>query len=141
MRLVANPQYYDYLHCIVIDGYDSKLLDGGGQCINLEVEGSIMADDSEMTFDFEDFTFSVPYRIETRSCTEPPWPNNTIHRFVFEKDPIAIFCDLLRENEEEKDLNPNPEHSHSNRDNNLFFLLERVTNEHIYYALDVDRFD
>lgn len=39
--LEANPHYYDYLHRITIQGNNCKMLDGGGQCLQLKTRGTV----------------------------------------------------------------------------------------------------
>lgn len=57
--LEANPHYYDYLHRITIQGNNCKMLDGGGQCLQLKTCGTVQITKNSETTGNMKFHFPV----------------------------------------------------------------------------------
>lgn len=137
LDLRANPQSYDYLHKISLsnDGVCS-FVDGGGQCIHLNIEGTYEVNYNENNkggfFEFKfnekefDKHFKVNFEIEENDfifvdeivwkSKMEDWPISIYKkRYAFDIDP---FCGLYKE-----------------RQNNLYFILEgdKETHENIKY--------
>lgn len=103
MDLEANPQYYDYLHRIIYNGENSKLSDGGGQCIRLSVLGSITNPSTGiLRFSFPDIDnptrqveFDVVYHTEEGRWVFPQYGARDFlictKRYVFQEDPIKLY--------------------------------------------------
>lgn len=165
VRLVleANPHYYDYLHRITIKGDACKMLDGGGQCMQLKTRGTVQItkksettgimkfhfsptaeypDSEDLFYDpnepedpskkIKEVEFTVGFKIETGrfvmrehvvwNQAEETWRILTVsRRYIFAKDPIAAYYEACRGSSE------------AARGGNLYFMIENVEDEQIYY--------
>ena len=123
MRFQANPNYYDYIHCIEL--YPSnkcRFIDGAGQSICIDTKGTYkMTYDNKknksgnIEFDIEDQIFKVNFKVYTGlfilmkeiiwNSSIEDWPfilSGT--KYIFETDPFDTI--------------------YKNRENNLYFIEE-----------------
>jgi hypothetical protein len=151
--LSANPHFYDYIHCMKLEnGLSEKeewdeviLLDGAGQCIQMNKTGEYRVKDNIIYFRFNIgkanvVEFSVCYKLEfltTVFQNEICW-NSMVEnlpfsfytrRYLFDKDPISILYDYLDNN---------------TRDENLYHIIEGDKEDDIniktyYSGLDLER--
>ena len=106
MRLEANPQYYDYIHCIDFKkNNECVFIDGAGQSICLELKGyyrfhyNYLKNGGTIYFEIENKKFEVEFEIESGyfiimeeiiwNSKLEDWPFLIfLDRFVFKTDPF-----------------------------------------------------
>lgn len=136
MELEANPQFYDYLHRISLyeDG-SCRFADGGGQCVNLVIDGefSLGYDNNEEDSGYVKFYFDTEYE---EGCEDERKFNKQFKvNFKVQKENF-IFVDEIVWNStmENRDISiynkryvfdVDPfEGLYRNRESNLYFILE-----------------
>jgi hypothetical protein len=146
LHLEANPQFYDYLHRIdLFEDGTCRFLDGGGQCIQLNIEGTYKIEynddnngsmefnfDTEYQRDIFDKHFKVNFKIESDNfimVDEIVWNSTT------ENYPFSIYTSRYV-----FDLDPF-EGLYQNRQDNLYFILEggKESKESIRYFYSYEK--
>ena len=120
MRLEANPQYYDYIHCIDFEkNHKCAFLDGAGQSICTDLKGTykfnyITKKSGSILFEINDNKFHVDFHIENGyylmmeeiiwNSTLEDWPFQLYtERFIFETDPFnGLYKNLQQEKNDPK---------------------------------------
>ena len=148
-RLSANPQFYDYLHCLDFESDGSiQMIDGGGQVINTKARGKYrisQADGTSFEVHFTELVETDPY--EDDKIIDQLDDFSVSYKkqeglFAFRQEVVWRIDDetkwpcLLYPSRYLFDVDP-LEFGNPNQDHNLYFILENKDfrkSIHYYYA-------
>ena len=130
LHLEANPHFYDYLHRISLyDGGKCGFVDGGGQCVSLDIEGIY-----ECQYDDEkQDSGSVEFRFDTEYYGEKYNMHFKVN-FKVQHDTFMFVDEIVWNSKmEDRDISiynkryvfdEDPFFGLDNRKGNLYFILE-----------------